>query len=133
MTVKFIGAILLTQIVMGCFGLVLAPGQQPSSLCAVSLQYPLVLGIYVHLVSLICAASDPSLCKSTALVVIVLGIVGVALPLPTLFYTYVYGCNATSLLWFSEAFLNVFLVVVWWRRTSPTEVSVSVSISDNEA
>ena len=130
MTVKFISTVLLTQIVMGCFGLVLAPGQQPSSLCAVSLQYPLVLGIYVHLVSLVSVASDPSLSKSTALLVIVLGIIGVALPLPTLFYTYVYGCKATSLLWFSEAFLNVFLLAVWWRRTLVPEVSVSVS--DNE-
>jgi hypothetical protein len=122
--------LLCVQIAMLSVGLGQPWTNAPSSVCAVSTQYPMLLALFVHLVALVCSAVD----GKQPLLFIVLAIVGLGIPLPIGLYFYLYDCNWTNAVWCAETLLNGVWILYWYRRTpsAPTAAGDSPSVSETE-
>lgn len=134
---RVVMGLLGTQIVVLSLGLGQPWTDPPSPVCAVSAQYPMLMALFVHLVALVCVAMDspegPSEggSKQTLLIIVILAIIGLALPLPMGLYFYLYDCNWINVVWCTETLFNGVWIVYWYRWIPPTVVE-SPSVSDDD-
>lgn len=133
------GGVILAQVGVTSLGL---GGQwiqeQTQAACAVAMQYPLLVLLFVHMVELVCLWNE----LDAAHHISILAIVALAAPLPSGLYLALYPC--TWPYWILATDMALSLVLVsrgWWPSSSSSSVhppassdspSPSVSVSETE-